>query len=84
MAWCSVISSRRRVGVRWIRSLGRFVRPPALRTVTSIRVAAVGRISHNAPAEAWLKAAPGPAARTAAMRCPSTVSTRCPTAYTPR
>jgi hypothetical protein len=37
------------------------VRPRALRTVTSIRVALVGRISHSAAADAWLSAAPGPA-----------------------
>ena len=80
MPWCSVTSPTCSVGARWIRSPGRLVRPPALRTVTSIRVALVGRISHSAAADAWLSAAPGPAASTAAMRRPSTVSTRCPTA----
>jgi hypothetical protein len=37
-----------------MRRLGRLARPAVLRTVTSIRVALVGRISHSAAAEAWL------------------------------
>ena len=59
MPWCSVTSPTCSVGARWIRSPGRLVRPPALRTVTSIRVALVGRISHSAAADAW--SAPRPA-----------------------
>ena len=64
-----------------MRRPGRLARPAGLRTVTSMRVALVGRISHSAAADAWLSTAPGPAASTAAMRRPLTVSTGCPTAY---
>ena len=66
--------------MRWILRPRRFPRPPLLRTLTSILAAALGRISHSAAADAWLSTAPGPAARTAAMRFPFTVSTGCPTA----
>ena len=63
-----------------MRRPGRLARPALLRTVTSMRVALVRRISHSAAADAWLSTAPGPAASTAAMRRPLTVSTGCPTA----
>ena len=69
MPWCSVISSSaevRRAVDASSRVAGRA--PPSLRTLTSIRAAALGRISQSDAAEAWLNAAPGPAASTAAIR----------------
>ena len=54
------------VETRWTRRSD-CLRPPAVATVTSILVAVVGRSSYSAAAEAWLKAAPGPHARTAAI-----------------
>ncbi len=56
-----------RTGVRRMRSPGRR-RPPAVGTLTSISVAEVARTSHSAAPEAWLSAAPGPQASTAASQ----------------
>ena len=64
---------------RWIRRPGR-ARPPAPGTLTSTRVAAVGRRSQSAAADAWLSAAPGPQASTAAIQRPRPLSSGWPTA----
>jgi hypothetical protein len=70
-----VTSSGRKPGTRWMRSRGLPAQPPAVGTVTSILAAALGRSSHSAAAAAWLSAAPGPPASTAAIQWPSRRST---------
>jgi hypothetical protein len=45
-------------------------RPPEPGTVTSTSVASLARSSHSAPAAAWLRTAPRPHARTAAIHRP--------------
>ena len=72
--------SRRRSGVRWMRKRGRFARPPAVGTVTSVRVAALCLISQSAAAEAWLSAASGPQVSTAAIQRARGARTGWPTA----
>ena len=63
---------------RWMRMPGRL--RPVRRAVTSMITASLRRMSHSAAAEAWLSAASGPQASTAAIQCPRMPSTVCPTA----
>ena len=76
---CSVTSPAPRAAWRWTRMPGRR-RWPLRGTVTSIRVAAEGRSPQCAAADAWLSTAPSPHASTAASRCASRRSRRCPSA----
>ncbi len=43
-----------------------------------------GSTCHSAPAERWLRTAPGPPASVAAIERPARVTASYPTAYTPR
>jgi hypothetical protein len=78
-----VVSSAPRLRVRWTRRWAprRRLGP---RIVTSMDTASEARRSHSAAAEAWLRTASGPHARTAASQRPCAPSTGWPTAYTPR
>lgn len=68
------------VGRRWMRRRARFARPPAVGTITSVRVASVRLTSQRAAADAWLSAASGPQVRTAAIQRARGARTGWPTA----
>jgi hypothetical protein len=66
---------------RWMRMPDRL--RPVRRVVTSMMVGSPRCRAHGAAAEAWLSAASGPHASTAAIQRPLRVSIVCPTASTP-